>query len=122
MFETLRLDAETGTEEAATDISNALIAGVGALGIVALVVGIALLIATVFFATRGNTPIAVLCGVALLTLILGPVVMLIIGIAAIVILAIIGNTPMIGPVAGGWAAGTLIYVIALIALGVVLTL
>jgi len=102
-------------------ISDVFMAGAAGLGIVAAVIGIVLLVATVVFAMRGVTPLAVICGCATLTLLLGPVLMLIIAIIILVVMAVKGD-PAIGAQAfGGWLLGTIIMVVmglALVALGV----
>ena len=109
------------TTEGSSEGIDVFAAGVGALGIIAIIVGLILLVLTITFAIRGITPLAVLCGYALLVLFIGPVWGLIIAIILLIILAIMGNMPMIGPIFGGWLIGSAIVIVTallLAALGI----
>lgn len=107
------------TADAGAATSDVWTIGVASLGIAALAIGIILLIATIVFASRGVVPLAIICGCALLTLILGPVVMLIIAIIALIVLAIQGNVPMAAQIFAGWILGTIIVVVTAVALGLI---
>ena len=98
------------------NITDAFAIGVGSLGLVALAIGVALLIATIVFAKRGAIPAALICGGACLTLLLGPVIMLVIAIIVLLVTLVMGNTPYGVQFFGGWLLGTIIVVITYVAL------
>lgn len=108
-----------GDPGSSIDISDAFYVGVGALGVVALAIGACLLIALLYFAMHGMTPLAIICGSALLTLLLGPGLMLVVAIVALIVLAIMHNIPPAVQIFAGWLLGTIIVVIAAIALAAI---
>lgn len=84
--------AEAG--DPAQSIADGLLMGAGALGIIAIVVGILLLLLTLKFGMEGDVEHAVICGFALLTLI-SPVLAFVVAILMLIIMVIEGN-PYLG--------------------------
>ena len=103
-------------------IPDAMAVGIASLGLAAAIIGIALFIGTIVCAMRGNTPLAIILGVALVTLFIGPLWMLLIAVVLLIIMVIAGNPAIAGQVFAGLVIGTIIYVVTLallVAIGVV---
>lgn len=86
------------------DVTEIAAAGLASLGIVALVIGIVIAALCLKSLLDGNTPVAVLLGFTLLTL-LSPVLSLVLVIVAVIVTAIIGILPLSGYAFGGWLVG-----------------
>lgn len=103
------------TEETMTEpLAQALAAGVLGLGVIAVIVGIILLVATVKFAMSGMTPAAMICGFALIALV-SPYWGIIGAILTLIILALKGNPYMGFQAVLGWLVGMIILVISIVA-------
>lgn len=108
----------TATEES---IAAAVASGATGLGAIAIVVGIVLLALTIRFVMTGMTPAAIICGMALITL-LNPMIGLILAIIALIAFGAKGNIYMGGQAILGWLLGVVIMIIsvlAAIAIGIV---
>ena len=99
------------TADASSSAPDAFTVGVAITGVAAIIVGLFLVVATIVFAIRGNTMLAVIFGCALLTLFLGIVVMLVIAVIVAIIAVIMKNPPIAGYAFGGWLLGTVIVLI-----------
>lgn len=108
----------TATEES---MVAAVASGITGLGAIALVVGMLLLFFTVRSVMNGMTPTAILCGMALITL-LNPGLGLILAIIALIILGAKGNVYLGGQALLGWLFGIIVMIASVmvaVAVGIV---
>ena len=101
----------TVTEES---MAAAVASGITGLGVIALIVGIALLLLTIRFVMSGMTPAAIICGMALITL-LSPTIGFILAIIALIALGFKGNIYLGGQAILGWLLGVVIMVVSVMA-------
>lgn len=87
----------------------------GSFGALAIVIGLALLLMTIKFAMSGMTPAALICGSALISLLIGPAWGLVVAIAALLIFAVKGNVYMGGQVMLGWLLSLVIFAVVFVA-------
>lgn len=106
------------TDEIEITMSDAMFSGITSMGIVALIVGIVILALCTKAVLDGNTPIAILLGFTLVTLV-SPVAGLVLVIVAILLTALMGTLPLSGYAIGGWVIGIVLMTIVLAGVGAI---
>ena len=101
-------------------LSDAFAAGfVGSFGALAIVIGLILFVMTVKSAMSGMMPAAMICGMALISLLIGPALGLAVAIAARVIFAIKGDVYTGGQAVLGWLLSLVITFVVFMAAAMV---